>query len=109
VSQDQVIGLLLRTFLISGFASIVLWVVLYSVWAPWWRNMVGRTIVVKDALIAALLVPTAVALFVHLSRRNSLDLAWADVALLALITPVMSWRIVSWARYRRRRRDDEKS
>jgi hypothetical protein len=101
VSQIQLINLLLRIFLISGFASIVLWVALYSAWARWWRNVIGRTLVVKDALIAMLLVPTSLSLFFNLSRLDSLATAWADVVLIGLITPVMAWRVVAWSRLRR--------
>jgi hypothetical protein len=100
VTQIQLIDLLLRVFLISGFASIVLWVVLYSAWAKWWKNVVGRTIVVKDVLIGLLLIPTSLSLFFNLSRLDSLTTAWADVVLIGLITPVMAWRIVSWSRLR---------
>jgi len=107
VTEEHVIDLLLRVFLISGFASIIVWVVLYTRWARWWENTVGRTIVIKDVLIAAVLVPTALALFLHLSRRDSLNVAWADVALIGLITPVMCWRIVVWARISRGKPPDD--
>lgn len=107
MTEIQLIDLLLRVFLISGFASIVLWVALYSAWAKWWRNVIGRTLVVKDALIAMLLVPTSLALFFHLSRADSIVTAWADVVLIGLITPVMAWRVVAWSKFRREdRRED---
>lgn len=105
MSAERLITFLLRVFLISGFASIALWVGMYTAWAPWWRNAVGRTLVVKDALIALLLIPTTLSLFFHLNRGSSLKVGWADVVLIGLITPVMVWRVVSWGRFARRERD----
>jgi len=103
--MDRLIVLLLRIFLISGFASILLWIVTYSTVAKWWRNPVGRTIVLFAALVACLLVPTTLSLFFQLSRTTSLAAAWADVALIGLVTPVMCWRIVTWRRVARFDRD----
>lgn len=99
--MDQAIVILLRIFLVSGFASITLWIVTYSMVARWWRNPVGRAIVLFGALVAALLVPTTLSLFFHLGRATSLAAAWADVALIGSVTPVMCWRIVTWRRLAR--------
>lgn len=101
MTETQLITLLLRIGLIAGFLSILLWVALYTYWARWWKNTVGRTLVIKDILIAILLIPTTLSLFVHLNRANSLTVAWIDVGLIGLIAPVMCWRVVTWARFTR--------
>jgi hypothetical protein len=101
VSQDQLITLLLRTFLISGFLSTFTWVAVYTRLARWWGNPVGRTIVVNAVIVSTLLVPTTLALFFKLNRLDSLVTAWVDVVLIGAITPVMCWRIVIWTRLAR--------
>lgn len=98
MGQDQWIVLLLKAALISGFASIATWILVYTKVAKWWRNPVGRSLVIKSGLVAALLVPTTLSLFFELNRKTSLVVAWADVGLIGLITPVMLWRSVVWWR-----------
>lgn len=98
MSQDGLIVLLLKIGLISGFSSIVLWVAVYTRLAKWWHNPLGRTLVVKSALLAGLFVPTALSLFFHLNRFDSRIAAWADVILIGAVTPVMTWRIAVWLR-----------
>lgn len=96
--QEQVIVLLLKVFLISGFAANVLFISTYSKIAKWWRNPVGRSLVIESGLIALLLVPTALSLFLSLSRTTSDVAGWADVVLIGAITPVMTWRSIVWLR-----------
>jgi hypothetical protein len=98
VSEDQWIALCLKIGLIAGFASITVWVALYSRLAKWWRNPLGRTIVIEAVLIAGLFVPQIMSLFFSLNRFDSYIAAWADVALIGLVTPVMLWRCVVWVR-----------
>lgn len=101
MSQEQWIILLLKMVLISGFASIAVWICVYTKVAKWWRNPVGRSLVTKSALVAVLLIPTTLSLFFDLNRKTSLIVAWADVGLIGLITPVMLWRSVVWWRLHR--------
>ena len=96
MTQDSLIILCLKIGVISGFVSLVTWVAVYSYLAQWWHHPLGRTLVVKSLLIAALLVPTALALFLHLSGRGSRIVAWADVVLIGAIAPTMTWRIWVW-------------
>lgn len=93
----------LKIGLVSGFASLVAWVAVY-VWltrGEALRNPVGLTLILKALLIAGLFVPTALSLFFHLSRLDSLVAGWADVALIGLVTPVMCWRLAVWIRMAR--------
>lgn len=66
-----------------------------------WRNEVGKTIVVKDLLLIAMLLPSILSLFLRFSRFTSHIAAWLDVVLFGLLTPVMLWRIVVWQRIHR--------
>jgi hypothetical protein len=101
--QEQLIEILLRIFLISGFCSIAGWVGTYT-WmgfhgaGKWWRNPVGRSLVIKSALLGLLLVPSILSLFFKFSRQTSDIAGWVDTGLIALITPVMWWRVRVWVR-----------
>lgn len=98
MTQAQWLILALKVALISGFVSLVAWVVLYSFLAAWIRNPIGRTLVAKTALIAGLFIPSMLSLFFHLSSHDSYIAGWVDVALIGLVTPVMLWRSAVWWR-----------
>ena len=102
MSQDQWIVLLLKIGLIAAFVSLVGWVAVYTHLAAWWRNAIGRTLVIKSLLIAGLLVPSMLALFFHLNRFDSRIAAWVDVALIGAIAPVMAWRSAVWVKEARK-------
>lgn len=106
MTQDQLLILLLRIVLISGALSVTAFVAIYWRLAPWWRDPIGRTIVIKDILLALLLVPSILSLFFHFSRVSSRIAAWTDLALFAAMTPVMIWRCVIWIRIHQDRRED---
>ena len=101
MSQAQWLVLALKIALISGFVSLVGWVVLYSILADWPHSAIGRTLVAKTALIAGLFVPSTLSLFFHLSRLDSWVAGWVDMALIGLVTPVMCWRCRVWLRLHR--------
>lgn len=98
MTQTQVIILCLKIGLVSGFTSIAVWVALYSRLAKWWTSPIGRTLVIEAALIAGLFVPQILSLFYNLNRLDSRIAAWADVALIGLVTPVMIWRSIVFLR-----------
>lgn len=101
MTQDQAIILALKIVLIGGFVSLLAWIADYSRMAPWWDNPIGRTLVTKTALIAALLVPTTLSLFFNLNRLTSHLVAWVDVVLIGMVTPVMLWRIIVFRKIHR--------
>lgn len=101
MTQAQWAVLVLKAGLIGGFVSIAAWVVVYSRLAKWWRNPVGRTMVIEAALIGVLLIPSAMSLFLNFNRLTSEIAGWVDAGLIALITPVMLGRVVLWLRLHR--------
>ena len=105
MTQAQWIILAFKVVTIAGFCSLTGWVVLYTRYAKWWRNEIGRTLVIKTLLVALLLIPTALSLFVHFSRAAAYAARWADVALIGLITPVMIWRSTVWYKIHKRGED----
>jgi hypothetical protein len=103
MTQDQWIILLLKVGCISGFLSLTGWVVQYHYYTrgAWRRNAIGRTLVAKTSLIAALLVPTTLSLFLDFNRLTSHIAGWIDTALIGLISPIMLWRILVWRKIHR--------
>ena len=98
MTQQDAIILCLKIGLIAGFASIALWMAVYSRLAAWWRNAIGRTLVIEAGLIAGLFMPQILSLFFSLNRFDSYLAAWADVALIGLVSPVMLWRTIVFVR-----------
>lgn len=107
MSQDELILLLFKIVLVADVVAIAAFVAYY--WrvtrGDMWRNEIGRTIAVKDILLALCLVPSVLSLFFHFSRLTSHVAAWIDVALFGLIAPVTAWRIVVWQRVHRKKKD----
>ena len=98
MTQEQVIILCLKVGLVAGFASIAVWVAVYSRLAAWWTSPLGRTLVIEALLIAGLFVPQILSLFFNLNRLDSRIAAWADVILIGAVTPVMAWRTAVFLR-----------
>jgi hypothetical protein len=101
MTQDQWQILAFKVALIAGFCSLAGWIVLYSLLADWLHNPIGRTLVAKTALIAALFIPTSLSLFFSLNRLDSRLVGWIDFGLIALVTPVMCWRCLVWVKLSR--------
>lgn len=101
MSQDQAIQLALKIVLTSGIVSILAFIADYWRLAPWWKNPIGRTIVIKDFLLILCLLPPVVSLFFQFNRLTSNVAAWIDISDFGLLTPCMIWRIVVWERIHR--------
>jgi hypothetical protein len=92
--------LLDKVFICTSLAGSLAWIADYSR-RKWWRNPVGRTLMAKTVIIAALLSLSALQLFFNLNRYDSIAVAWLGVALLGLIGPVMVWRMAVFHRVSR--------
>lgn len=101
MSQAAWLILAFKVALVSGFVSLAGWVALYSSLERWWRHPVGRTLVAKTALVAALFIPSILSLFFHLSSHDSYIVGWVDAGLIGLVSPVMWWRSVVWVKLHR--------
>lgn len=101
MSQDQWITLCFKVVEVSALVTIAGFIACYSAWAPWWRDPVGRTIVVKDALLIIVFIPSVLAIFLHFGRFSSRIAAWSDMAMLGLIAPVMIWRVLVFRKIHR--------
>lgn len=98
MSQDQAILLGFKVTEVASLVTIIAFVAYYTWLAPWWRNPIGRTIVVKDLALILVLLPSALSIFFHFNRLTSYVAAWFDVASFALVPVIMCWRIVVWRR-----------
>lgn len=103
MTQDQLISLLYRIVLIAGELSVVGFVVVYTVLAPWWRNPLGRTIVQLDLLIGSAMLISILSLFFNFNRLTSRVAGWLDLAVFTMITLTLSARIPLFIRTHRRR------
>jgi len=107
MSQDEVILLLFKIVLLTNIAAIIAFVVIYTRLAPWWKNVIGRSIVSFDILLGMAFVPSAISLFWHLNRLTSRIAAWVDIGIFALIAGAMVWRSVQWVRIHRNSSKEE--
>jgi hypothetical protein len=107
MTQDQILILLFKTTLIAGAASFAAFIAIYTKLAPWWRDQLGRTIVIKTALLLAAYIPSILSLFFTFNRLSSHIAAWFDVSIFALIAAVMGWRIVVWLKVYRTRKGSQ--
>lgn len=99
---------LLKAVLIADIAAIVVFVADYSRLAPWWRNPVGRTIVVKDLFLLFVVALTTLSVFFRFSRLTSQVAGWLQIGGLAAMALTMLWRVVVFERiHRRAPRDDD--
>jgi hypothetical protein len=100
MSQDELLILLLKVVLVSGALSVAAFVAVYHYLTRGavWRDEVGQTIITKDLLLFACLLPSILSLFLSFNRLTSHIAAWTDIALFGLLTPVTLWRIAVWRR-----------
>lgn len=96
IPPPTLLTLVFKIVLVTGFLSLIAWIVIYTAYQPWWKDQIGRTLVIKTALIAGMFIPSILALFFHLNRSDSVAAGWIDVMLIGAVTPVMLWRIMVW-------------
>lgn len=81
----------------TGLAGSLAWLVDYARHHGL-RNVVGRTLLTKTAIITALLALSLLSSFFRPASRAEEALAWASLALVALIGPAMVWRLAVFRR-----------
>lgn len=85
-----------------------LFVVLYSVFAPWWADPMGRSIVAFDVALLLALLPSALHYAFGLNVAHPW-FAWYDLVSLWTIAAVTAWRIVAIVRVHRGSRASQAS
>jgi hypothetical protein len=92
--------------LIADIVGITLFVADYSRLAPWWKNPIGRTIVLKDLLLLGVISQVVLSVFFHFSRLTSQVASWIQVGELIGMALAMLWRIWVFERIHRNRPRD---
>ena len=103
MSQEGLILLAFKVAAIGGMASMIAFTVQYTLLAPWWRDQIGRTIVIEGLLVIGLLAVSVLSLFFRFNRLTSEIAAWVDVVLIGAVTPVMAWRMAVFQKIHRSR------
>ena len=93
MTQDNVILLAFKVVEVASVVTIAAFILCYSRWAAWFRNPIGRTIVLKDIALVLVLIPSILSIFFSFNRLTSHIAAWFDVGSLALVPIIMVWRI----------------
>lgn len=103
MTSPSLLILLTKIMLIADIVAIVVFVADYSRLAPWWRNPVGRTIVIKDLLLLGVISLVVLSVFFRFSRLTSLVASWIQIAELGGMAVVVLWRVVVFEQLDRRR------
>lgn len=98
MTQDQLLLLLFKVSTVSVELATLAFILTYTKLAPWWRSIIGRTIVWKDIALLLAFIPTTLSLFLQFSRLSSRIAAWIDIADFFVIAGIMLWRIRIWIR-----------
>jgi hypothetical protein len=77
---------------ISAFLSSVIFVIGYSLRAPWWRYQVGRAVVSLDLALGLALLPSFLRLAFHFSAADQFY-DWYATLSLFLVAAVTLWRL----------------
>jgi predicted lysophospholipase L1 biosynthesis ABC-type transport system permease subunit len=101
VTQAQFLAGATRWALVAAFAASVLFIVVYTAMAPWWRTQIGRALVTMDAGLALALGPSAAHFTFGLQITESVAFAWYFLASLSLVAGSTLWR--TWIIYRAQR------
>jgi hypothetical protein len=102
MSQDQLIILLFKIILLIDEAAVLTFTGIYTALAPWWKTVIGRTIMRLDILLGLALIPTTLSLFFQFSRLTSHIAAWVDIGIFILIAAELFWRSATWVRIHHR-------
>jgi hypothetical protein len=110
VTSPALLILLTKIALIADMVAIAAFICDYSRLAPWWKNPVGRTIVLKDLFLLGVISLIVASVFFQFSRFTSEVASWIQIALLGGMAVAMLWRILVFERIHRngrRPKDDD--
>lgn len=93
---------------VTTFFTSVAFIVVYTVFARWWRSAFGRSMVAFDAALSLALLPSVVHHITGTSSVESAPFAWFTVASLGAVPCVIAWRtvIVVRAQLNRQKHDE---
>lgn len=101
MTQDHLLLLLFRISTIAVDVCTLAFIITYTKLAPWWKSVIGRTIVWKDIALLMAFIPATLSLFFEFNRFSSRVSSWIDIADFFAIAGIMLWRIRIWIRTHR--------
>lgn len=106
MGQAQLVADLTNDVVMLAFAASVLFIVVYSALAPWWRSEIGRALIVMDAGLALVLGPSVLHRLFGLTLVTSIGFAWYYLASIAIVAGSTFWRtyLIAKTQWRHRRR-----
>lgn len=90
------INLWLRISELSVIVIILLFLAQYTAYSPWWRDPVGRTIVIKDGVMLLIALPAVLSVWFNFNRFGSHAAGWVQVGALLGATVIMLWQVAVW-------------
>jgi hypothetical protein len=79
---------------ITAFCSSLLFLVGYTVMAPWWRYTVGRAFASLDAAVMLTLLPSVIHLWFGVSITSAF-FAWYEVTSFFVVAATTLWRLAT--------------
>jgi hypothetical protein len=101
VTSPALLILLTKIVLIGDMVAIASFICDYSRLAQWWKNPVGRTIVMKDLFLLGVISLIVASVFFQFSRLTSEVASWIQIVLLGGMAAAMLWRILVFERIHR--------
>lgn len=96
MSTAQLTVLLLKIAECFAAGATTFFIAEYSVFAPWWKDDVGRTIVWKDIALLQAFGLSILSLFFNFNRLTSEVAGFLGVFVIFEIGFVMCWRCYVW-------------
>lgn len=75
-----------------------LFIAQYTLYSPWWRDPIGRTVVAMDLAIFFAIVPLVVQTFFRVDLHAQVFLSWFDVSCVMCVPLILAWRMLVWHR-----------
>lgn len=87
------------------FYSALGFVIVVSVWWPWWKSQLGWSIIAKSLALAVAVLPAMITYWFGPGVYKEVPwLGWVAIAALWVIPPILAWRaVVIWQAQRKAR------
>ena len=92
---------------IVTFCTSIAFIAIYTLLAPWWQSMIGRSIVALDAALSLTLLPSVIHHLFGATSAESTFFAWFTLTAFAMVPCVIVWRAVILIRIQLRGKPDE--
>lgn len=98
MTEIQWLSLYAKSVEVAALVMAGLFIIQYTWYSPWWRDAVGRTIVLMDAAVFLSVAPAVIESYFPLTVAEKVTAHWVNVSFIALIPVIFLWRIAVWRR-----------